>query len=275
MNRLELSAHSRVREGRLGGFKDVAAEFIRQTKEKDTRTLRFDWFLSSDQTESEIREEYLDAPGFVEHKTNTAAITEKLFSEFATDHHVAFFGDPPPMLVQKVEQTPMGRTVTWFRFFQGLGAEPVSYWSRVASSGVKPGLEVGAHMTVRPDQTDGFRKQAAEMLRLTRELDTRTLRYDWFISRDGTQCVVREAYVDNEGLIEHNSNIEQVRNELFERFADDHFMTGYGEPTQQLLALVKATGMEKHFRWFSLLGGLDSPMTMTTPAAGQPVAPRP
>lgn len=264
MDRLELSAHSRVREGKLDGFKSVAAEFIRETKEKDTRTLRFDWFLSADASESELREEYVDARGFVEHKTNTAQLTARLFPEFATDHRVSFFGDPPAMLVEKVEQTPMGKTVTWFKFFQGLEAEPTSYSILARTSGVDPGLELSAHMTVRPGQVDGFRRQAAEMIRLTREKDTRTLRYDWFISDDATECEVREAYVDGQGLVEHNANIAQARDTLFERFADHHLMTAYGEPTPQLLDLVKATHMEERLRWFSLLGGLGRP------AAAQP-----
>lgn len=271
MNRLELSASSRIRDGQLEGLKAVVAEFIRQTKAKDTRTLRFDWFMSADQTENELREEYLDAPGVVEHKTNTAAITEKLFAEFATDHRVAFFGDPPPMLVQKVEQTPMGRTVTWYRFFQGIGAEPSSYWSRVASSGVKPGLELGAHMTVRPDQADEFRKQAAEMLRLVRDKDPGTLRYDWFISRDGTRCEVREAYVDDEALIEHCVNIAEARDALFGRYADNHFMTVYGERTARLIELFKTSGMEAHVKWYSLLGGLDDPVALSAVALAKEV----
>ena len=37
------------------------------------------------------------------------------------------------------------------------------------------------------------------MMRLTRELDTKTLRYDWFLSNDGTRCEVREGYVDADG----------------------------------------------------------------------------
>ena len=115
-------------------------------------------------------------------------------------------------------------------------------------------------MTVRPEEAESFRKQAAELLRLTREKDTRTLRYDWFISSDGTRCEVREAYVDVQGLIEHNANVTQARDTLFQRFADNHFMTGYGEATPQLLELLKATHMEEHFRLYSLLGGLDSPV---------------
>jgi quinol monooxygenase YgiN len=49
-------------------------------------------------------------------------------------------------------------------------------------------------MSVRPGQLDGFTRQAAECIRLTRELDTGTLRYDWFLRDDGAACEVREAY---------------------------------------------------------------------------------
>ena len=54
-------------------------------------------------------------------------------------------------------------------------------------------LELGAHMTVRPGQLEGFKKQAAECIRITKEKDTRTLRYGWFLSSDGTEREVREA----------------------------------------------------------------------------------
>ena len=35
-------------------------------------------------------------------------------------------------------------------------------------------------MTVRPGCLEGFKKQAAECIRITREKDTHILRYDWF-----------------------------------------------------------------------------------------------
>ena len=72
-------------------------------------------------------------------------------------------------------------------------------------------LEVHAHMKIRPGRLEGFKQQAAELIRLTKEKDTRTLRYDWFISRDGTECEVHEAYVSSEGLIEHNANVSAAR----------------------------------------------------------------
>jgi hypothetical protein len=51
--------------------------------------------------------------------------------------------------------------------------------------------EVTARLKIREDQLEGFKRQAADTMRLARELDTKTLRYDWFLSEDGTECEVR------------------------------------------------------------------------------------
>ena len=100
-------------------------------------------------------------------------------------------------------------------------------------------LEVHAHMKIRPGQLEGFKAQVAEMLRLTRELDTKTLRYDWFIDEDGTQCEVHEAYVAEAGLIEHNAHVMAARAVLFEKYAYDHRMSAFGEVSQELKDLAK------------------------------------
>ena len=115
-------------------------------------------------------------------------------------------------------------------------------------------LELSAHMSVRPGCLEGFKKQAAELIRITQEKDTHTLRYDWFLSLDGTECEVREAYTDPEGLIEHNRNILEARTKLFKDYADNHFMTVYGEVSEPLLNLLKTH--QVGYKWFSFLQGL-------------------
>lgn len=136
-------------------------------------------------------------------------------------------------------------------------------------------LEISAHMTVRPGCLEGFKKQAAECIRITKERDTRTLRYDWFVSSDGTECEVREAYTGPDGLIEHNSHILEARTKLFKEYADNHFMTVYGEPSQPLLDLLKAHSAGH--KWFTFLQGLEpspvipSPILVANREAGQPV----
>jgi quinol monooxygenase YgiN len=110
-------------------------------------------------------------------------------------------------------------------------------------------------LTVRPGQLEGFRKQAAECIRITKEKDTRTLRYDWFLTNDGTECEVHEAYTGPEGLIDHNSHTLEARHKLFKDYADNHFMTVYGEPSEPLLDLFKAHGVG--FKWLQFLQGLE------------------
>ena len=124
-------------------------------------------------------------------------------------------------------------------------------------------FELSAHMTVRPGQLEGFKRQAAKIIGLTRERDTQTLRYDWFLTKDGTECEVRELYTSPQGLIEHKAHIGAALKELFEHYADNHFMTIYGEPTPQFVDLVKSLHMEKQVKWFSFVKGLE-----TTPAGG-------
>ena len=99
-------------------------------------------------------------------------------------------------------------------------------------------LEVHAHLRIRPGQLEGFKAQAAELVRLSREKDTQTLRYDWFINEDGTECEVHEAYLSGQGLIEHNTHVMDARAVLFEKYAYDHRMTAFGEVSQELRELA-------------------------------------
>jgi quinol monooxygenase YgiN len=101
-------------------------------------------------------------------------------------------------------------------------------------------FEVTARLKVREGRLDGFKRQAAEIMRLTSELDTKTVRYDWFLSEDGTECEVREAYVDADALIEHSQHIGEARNALFRDFADDHTITFYAEPSPALAKAMEA-----------------------------------
>ena len=121
-------------------------------------------------------------------------------------------------------------------------------------------LDVIAHGTIREGKLEGFKRHAAEMIRQTKEKDTKTLRYDWFISTDGSEFEVLEAYVNSEGLVEHSMHIGEARNLLFREFADDHRMKVYGDPSAQLVELVntRAPGGAGGVKWYSFLEGLES-----------------
>ena len=105
-------------------------------------------------------------------------------------------------------------------------------------------FEVRARLKVRDGQLEGFKRQAAEMMRQTREKDTGTLAYDWFLSKDGTECEVREAYVDPDALVEHALNVHEAREALFAEFAYDHRMVFYGEPSPRLVEITDKFGVD-------------------------------
>jgi quinol monooxygenase YgiN len=116
-------------------------------------------------------------------------------------------------------------------------------------------FEARAHLKVRDGQLEGFKRQAAEMMRVTKEKDTGTLAYDWFLSKNGTECEVHEAYVDADALVEHAVNVREARDVMFAEFAYDHKMAFYGDPSPRLVALVGKVGVDA--TWFTLLQALE------------------
>jgi quinol monooxygenase YgiN len=116
-------------------------------------------------------------------------------------------------------------------------------------------FEARAHLKVRHGQLEGFRRQASEMMRVTREKDTGTLTYDWFLSEDGTECEVHESYVDADALVEHALNVRDARAVMFAEYACDHQMAFYGDPSPRLTALVNQIGVDA--TWFTLLQALE------------------
>jgi quinol monooxygenase YgiN len=69
------------------------------------------------------------------------------------------------------------------------------------------GVEVSVRMKVRDGQLAGLEEQATRCIEQTRQRDTKTLRYDWFLSDDGTRCEINEAYVDSDAVIEEWSRV--------------------------------------------------------------------
>ena len=116
-------------------------------------------------------------------------------------------------------------------------------------------FEVRARLKVREGKLEEFKQQAAEMMRLTREKDTGTLAYDWFLTSDGTECEVHEAYVNADALVDHAFHVREARDVLFAESAYDHRMTIYGEPSPRLHELMDRIGVP--FTRYELLQGLE------------------
>lgn len=116
-------------------------------------------------------------------------------------------------------------------------------------------FEATARLKIRDGELDGFKRQVAEIVRLTSEAESKPLRYDWFISEDGTECEVREAYADADALLAQQHYVAEAKLKLFRDFAGDHAMTFYGEPSLALAATMKSMGVT--YRQFSFFQGLE------------------
>jgi quinol monooxygenase YgiN len=247
----EVIARLTVRDGELDGFKRQAAEIMRQTREKDTKTLRYDWFLTDDGTACEVLEGYTDADGLLEHHHHIEEAKAMLFHEFAGGHDMTFYGQPSPALAAAMEVMADHVTFHRYSFFQGLD-------TRGFAPHFGP-FEATARLKIRPGELEGFERQVAEIVRQTRELDVTPLRYDWFLGDDGATCDVREAYLDADALLAQQHRIGEAKLGLFRDFVAGHTMTFYGEVSPPLSSALEAMGTD--FTHCSLFQSLDVDVT--------------
>ena len=114
-NNIEISAIMKIPKGKLEEFKELAVETIRLSKERDTGTFKYDIYISSDETECEVRQEYKNSEAVLEHMANLRETLEKAYIDFPIDH-VNIYGDPSPELLEAVKGIDIGV----YSFSQGL-----------------------------------------------------------------------------------------------------------------------------------------------------------
>jgi quinol monooxygenase YgiN len=124
-------------------------------------------------------------------------------------------------------------------------------------------FEATARLKIRDGELDGFKQHVAEIMRLTQASDTKPLRYDWFISDDGTECEVREAYADADALLAQQRYLGEAKAKVFD-FVDEHKMTFFGEPSPALAGAMKAMNVDFTQFWF--FQGLDAAVEEEVPA---------
>jgi quinol monooxygenase YgiN len=249
----EVTARLKIRDGELDGFKLQAAEVMRLARELDTKTLRYDWFLRSDGTACEVHEGYVDADGLFEHNSHVKEARDTLFRDHAFGHDMTIYAEPSPALADLMERMAGHVSFNRFSLLQSLDNDQ-------ATKGDPSMFEATARLTIREGKLEGFKQQAAELVRQMSEVDEPLLRYDWFLSDDGTECEVREAYVDADALLKHQQKIAEAKMKLFREFVDGHTMTFYGELSPALAGALQAMGTS--YQRFSFMQGLEADISV-------------
>lgn len=252
----EVTARLKIRDGKLDSFKQQAAEVMRLARALDTKTIRYDWFIDAGETECEVREGYVDADGLFEHNIHVREARDALFRDHAYGHDMTIYSEPSPALAALMER--MAGHVAFHRYvpWQGLDGDGETRHGVHATTDGGAVFEASAHLMVRAGQLDGFKQQAAEVVRQMCELEDQPLRYDWFLSEDGTECEVREAYVDADALLRHQQAIAAPKLRLFGEFVAGHTMRFYGDVSPALAGALQAMGTP--YTAFTFLQGLDA-----------------
>ena len=245
MKRFEVTARMKIRDGEFDRFLVRAAEIMRETREQDTKTLRSDWFISNDRTECEVREGYLDADGLLEHNAHVRATRDRLFRDHAYGHDMTIYDEPSPALAELMERMAGHAEFNRFSHLQGLDSDQERGTSM---------FEATARLKIQKGKLEGFKQQAAEVIRQMAEQDDPPLRYDWFLSDDGRECEVREAYESADALLAHQQKVAEAKMKLFRECVDGHTMTFYAEPSPALAGALQAMGTT--YTVFSFLQGL-------------------
>jgi quinol monooxygenase YgiN len=243
----EVTARMNIRDGELDGFMRQAAEMMRKTRAQDTKTLRYDWFISADESACEVRETYVEADGLLEHNAHVHEARDKLFRDHAYGHDMTIYGEPSPVLAQLMERMAGHVKFNRFSLLQGVDNP---------TKGGTAMFEATARLNIREGELEGFKQQAAELIRQMKALDDPPLRYDWFLNDDGTECEVRETYTNADALLQHQQAVAEAKMKLFRECVAGHTMTFYGELSPALAGALNAMGTP--YTVFSFLQGLEA-----------------
>ncbi len=67
-----------------------------------------------------------------------------------------------------------------------------------------------ARYKIHPRKLDEFKRLSQKCMELSRAQDTGTLRFEAYLSEDGSKCVVYEEYADSDALMAHMENMGET-----------------------------------------------------------------
>jgi quinol monooxygenase YgiN len=103
MSELQCIARLKIHDGKLEEFKRLAAECMESVRTKDTGTLQYDWFFSSDHSECLVYERYRDSEALLQHNANLGETIAALFKTCSASGEVC--GTPSPELKKALERS--------------------------------------------------------------------------------------------------------------------------------------------------------------------------
>jgi len=105
MSELQAIARLKIHHGKLEEFKRLAAKCMESVRTRDTGTLQYDWFFSSDYSECLVYERYRDSEALLEHTANLGETMAALLETCSGSGEIC--GTPSPELMKALEGAPV------------------------------------------------------------------------------------------------------------------------------------------------------------------------
>ncbi len=99
-------------------------------------------------------------------------------------------------------------------------------------------IQITARFKIHEGRLEEFKRLATKCISITKEQDQGTLQFDWFFSKEQTECIVRENYVDSDSVLAHMGNLGDLLGKFLE--LSDFYPELYGNPSEVLLNAAAA-----------------------------------
>ena len=105
MSELQCVARLKIHDGKLEEFKSLAAKCAELVRTKDSGTLQYEWYISSDSTECLVFERYRDSQALLDHFKNLGDTMAAIFQTCAGSGEIC--GTPSPELIELLKGSPV------------------------------------------------------------------------------------------------------------------------------------------------------------------------
>jgi quinol monooxygenase YgiN len=100
MDELQLTLRFTILDGKIVEFRHLAERCMESARTKDSGTLQYDWFFSSDGAECVVRERYRDSAAVLQHAANLGELMPAIAAVATPD--IEIYGTPSDQLLEAI-----------------------------------------------------------------------------------------------------------------------------------------------------------------------------
>ncbi len=106
-------------------------------------------------------------------------------------------------------------------------------------------IQIIAEFSVAEGKIQEYRQLIQEMIKLVRANEPDTIEYKFYLSKDGSKCIVHETYKNSKAALDHNNGIasQTILPKIFGISKLDR-IDAYGNPDQELQKILTNFGAQ-------------------------------